>query len=41
MFYGKRAKRRLLIVKGLYLLSCAFIVAVFVSTLLGCAIAFN
>lgn len=41
MFYGKKAKKRLLIVKGLYLLSCAFIVAVFVSTLLGFAIAFN
>ncbi len=40
MFYGRRAKKRLYIVKGLYLLSCSFIVAVFVFVLFGMAIVF-
>lgn len=41
MFYGKRAKRRLHIVKGLYLLSCFLMVYTAILVLTGFAIAFN
>lgn len=41
MFYGKRAKRRLHIVKGLYLLSCFIVVLAFILAFMGLVIVFN
>lgn len=38
MFYGRRAKKRLLIVKGLYLISCFTVVFAFTLFLMALAI---